>query len=415
MNIFENNYKKEIKKRVDCQVLAESLGVRKKSKNVFFCFNHNAHNNGDKTPSLTIKTKYYKCYACCVHGDCFQLVMDVLSLEYIESVRYLMEYTGLTNDNYIFPYKPVVFSHINSIKKSNYISTCKSEQITENTVTLTPILKEVFRKIQKIIETPDYKDFEKNFGKITEFQRYLDSRGIEQTTAINEGVSEWTSLQCKNLEKYLSSLSMDIKQKTGFYSEEGKLWFPLFKKIQFDEKFNGCCIPQYIPDFDFPVSYRWRYYYPNLVGKKSWSMYGHWSIIPFGLRTLQQAKGLFIVEGEIDYLSVVQSLDTFLSINDGLPNFLYETYVVGLPTIREKRFIKNLNINQLEHVYFMLHIDRNEPEKVEQVFLDFTKDLVNQIKISKNNIHIVYVPGENDLNDRLKTGELIENIEELVV
>ena len=52
------------------------LGPEKGGK--FKCYRAEAHTNGDATPSLTMSDRgYYKCHACGVKGDLFQMYMDV--------------------------------------------------------------------------------------------------------------------------------------------------------------------------------------------------------------------------------------------------------------------------------------------------------------------------------------------------
>src|SRR5262249_50632129 len=79
----------EIKDRIDLTDLAEELGVRRRYGS-WLCPFHE-----DSNPSLCIKRRGYRCYACGAQGDALKLVMGLRGLTFRESLDYLADRTGI--------------------------------------------------------------------------------------------------------------------------------------------------------------------------------------------------------------------------------------------------------------------------------------------------------------------------------
>src|SRR5262245_29526991 len=84
-----DDIKQEIRERVHLPAVAEQLGVERRWSG-WRCPFHE-----DSNPSLSIRAKSFKCFACGAQGDAIGFVRELLSLGFRDPLAYLAEPLGI--------------------------------------------------------------------------------------------------------------------------------------------------------------------------------------------------------------------------------------------------------------------------------------------------------------------------------
>lgn len=85
-------------KAIDCQRIADKLGLKKSGKN-YHCFNHHAHKHKDQNPSLSISDKFFHCFGCGIAGDQIELVKNVLNIDFKSTCQWFTDQFNIANIN----------------------------------------------------------------------------------------------------------------------------------------------------------------------------------------------------------------------------------------------------------------------------------------------------------------------------
>lgn len=102
------SYQLERLKAIPIREVARAVGLEVRSETANArCFNHTAHPNGDRNPSLGLnnKTNLFKCFSCNIHGDAIELVGQTQGLDFKESCEWLATQFGIgksTNNSSIY-------------------------------------------------------------------------------------------------------------------------------------------------------------------------------------------------------------------------------------------------------------------------------------------------------------------------
>ena len=76
-----------IKALVDAREIARRYGIKLGTNGQVRCFNHRAHSNGDRNPSMRIYADGYHCFGCGASGDVISLVQELEQCTFKEALQ----------------------------------------------------------------------------------------------------------------------------------------------------------------------------------------------------------------------------------------------------------------------------------------------------------------------------------------
>jgi len=279
-----NNDLALIKSKVSLPDLAKLLGVRVLvNRRLAHCFNPKEHRNGDANPSLQLHEDGFKCHGCGITGDAFDLVKHIEGGNFEDAKKRLSALAGVDLAS-ASAYKP---------KSRRAVSPA----LPPTAVTWPKERLALHQEIWRLV---------KNIGLTEEAKAWLTSRGINHAIAHEIGCRDLASVVA-DLAVLMKIVPESVRDVTGFFSTSGDLWFPLIRQLSGSQS-TGLCFPSFIPNYDFPISWRWRLYKP-FSGLKVLAQPGCGvPIMPLGLDRVSVFSGpVVICEGEPDFLSILEA------------------------------------------------------------------------------------------------------------
>jgi len=368
-------------KTINFHNLALAMGARHKQGSTYHCFVPGNHKDGDRGASMTISPGQtgdlrFVCGGCGIAGDEIKMVMIGKSLNFIEARKWLENWSGVELST-----KRKIRSRKRNIEKP----------------LITPLRAQIMQDLWEVV-----RDSRKYSESVEE---WVHSRALNYSSIVNHGGID--SIEFLRVAyKFLKGLDNAERQQTGLWSTGFKLFYPFLKKSP------GVMIPQYHPEFNFPISWRWRSI-KNGTGKKSLSTYGTLGSLPLGLRSecdyfvnVEKAETILICEGEPDYYSLLSILhDLGLTETVGIMGI-----VGGYWRDWWTPLMKNAS-----KIVLLTHIDQGKEAKSEKLTMKIFESIkeINGVTASKN-LYQYPVHGHRDLNDLLQDGVLIEVIEEIL-
>ena len=245
------------------------------------CFRSQAHSHGDKTPSVQLHRDGFCCHACGTKGDAIALVQLSQQCSFRQALVWLQEHYNVAVD-------PVALAAPAPWTWPDY------------TDEVLGFLQEIWFTVQPVAYTP---------ATIA----WLRSRRVDPALAWALGCRDWSPV----LPEILSLIRANRDLATAAHLiADGQLWFPLRDPTP---RMAGLCIPAFVPDWHFPITYRWRFAHPLTWGNKTLKTAAQPGApaLPLGLHVTSRAldvmpvlgaRILIIAEGEPDWLSIHDAL-----------------------------------------------------------------------------------------------------------
>lgn len=363
-----------LKLKIDCIALAEKLGIKgRRGRGLqVSCWNKAGHANGDRHPSMTIYPDGFKCNGCGIHGDCIELYQQLKGVDFKEAVAALAQMAGVTLDSTPSAY-PTKQSEDN-----------RAPRVSEPRASF-------YRSLWGILEGHPLD----TAASIT----WLHSRNIRPQVAYDLGCRDWSTARA-DIGDLVAKYTIGQLQDFGL----GWRWRSL---LEGNRRFDGLAIPVWVQPHPFPVAYRWRYYAPGEVTDeaKVLGMLGQCQA-PLGVRApattynyifgadepqdqrfvdLANAKVVFIVEGEPDWLSLSQEAPKGAVVLGLTPSWRSEW----------KAWVPN---------GALVHIVLHDTQNAELLALKIAQNL------GPSRCKAALVPESEDLNDVLKASNSLAEV-----
>lgn len=271
----------EIRAKVDVQRLYAELfpSLTGKHAKMAHCFRTDAHNSGDRSPSVQLHRNGFHCHGCGERFDAIGLVMAATRCGFKQAVDYLAGRFNLT-----------------AVQPAARAIAPWSWPMPD--VECEAILQEVWSMTRNLEPTP-------------EAIRWLTSRGI--------GVDVAWALGCRDWSPVLPELRAMLEQNAAWATKanlvaNGELWWPMR-----GDHLPGLCVPSFVPGIVSPFGYRWRFFQPvEMHGKRlKCAAQSNAQPVPLGVRvtgtdglasSIYGSSILVIAEGEPDWLSIHDAL-----------------------------------------------------------------------------------------------------------
>lgn len=301
--------------------LAKRLGLHFKGTSLR-CPNAAAHGHGDKRPSASIGSEFWKCHVCDAGGSALDLVMVSQDLDFKDALEWLaldlnVDPIGNTappgrRPQAVAP-RPVV------PPPPAVVPPAPDGDAAE-------LAREVWRLVAPLELTP-------------EAVSYLRGRHIEPWAVHATGARDWFPVR-HELARVLRGFPEDVKVAAGFYTADKPAaeagWSALVRLVRGGDR--GLFVPVMMPGADFPVAYRWRTM-SREARVKAMSMPGrrpsaYGLALPDALTSpLRAAAGhelVVIIEGEPDWWTLAGALGphagcvTLTAKSSGWPEWITE-------------------------------------------------------------------------------------------
>lgn len=290
----------EIKRRVDVRALAGELGLKvARGGRAARCPNVDAHKGGDRHPSMQLFDDGFICHAagCGVRGDCFDLVRLVRGGDFSAARDWLAPAgSSPRRGGTARPPRP---RRRGPAEQARISAEAWSARV------------ELHAQVWRLLPHDRLPDAASSWLR--------DERGIDPAVAFDAGCRDWEPA-VDQICAYLDSQSRSSLRSSGFVGSEGNPWWPLAALARGDRRLRGLGIPIWLPEYPFPIGWRWRLF--RAVGgikalAQSAPAYS-WVAPPLGLRGWERAgrpdalstpekRVLIVAEGEPDWLTLTQA------------------------------------------------------------------------------------------------------------
>ena len=299
----------EIKARVNVPRLYRHLGGRVRTGDkVAHCFNTDAHRHGDKNASLQLHEDGFKCHACGVSGDCFELIKLWRGVDFKDALEECATFVGVSIHSPRNRRRRRRRRHSQPITKKRTSEPSPSQQPTS----VKQLHQQVFESI----------DSQQPWG--TAMETWCERRGINISVAWAIGMRPAVSSAIK---KGLRGYTVKELKAAGWANDQGRIWTPFRRLLTGDQRYQGVLIPGWAaasPERPCPESvpapngWRWRLLDPITMKNghqlKTFAMPGQ-PVHPLGIHVtdtwLDDARSnalVIIAEGEPDWLSLYDAM-----------------------------------------------------------------------------------------------------------
>jgi hypothetical protein len=84
-------------KDVSCLFIAQAFGLKQSRNGNFHCFRPEAHNSGDRHPSLSITNNGFHCFGCGIEGNNVELVKMLLNIDTVQAIKKIEEIANINH------------------------------------------------------------------------------------------------------------------------------------------------------------------------------------------------------------------------------------------------------------------------------------------------------------------------------
>lgn len=327
--MIDPHHVEQLKHALSCHDVATHYNVRiRRAQGTQWqahCFNHQAHAHGDRNPSLSLGPTHFQCFAaqCDIHGDVFDLIAQLEGLDpthdFPALIQIASELSGLWPpqgpSSRVMRPRPVRLTPQDKGPFDGFFPSPGYAPLDLDTLTRR---QDVMRQVWEIVARAPLSP---------ESECWLEGRGIRPEVAWERGGRDWAR-SSKALSSYLHTLGAPDLVAAGFAheKEEGvlKMWAGL-EAIEPDSWARGLCLPVHHPRWpQAPLAWRLRLHtsWERADGKALKALAQHagepalpslpLGLVPrdSGLRSQGEAPIVILCEGEPDWLSVADVVDT---------------------------------------------------------------------------------------------------------
>lgn len=297
-----------IKARTDCRTVADEYGVDIKNRQGDWwrarCWHSDRHNNGDRTPSMTVGAGGFKCHGCGASGSVLDMVMSFEGLDLQEAAAILAEQYGIEDTPGRRPRR--------ARRPRARVATPQTPQTKPASVqAVDPIRADLWGRIWAALVFSDQPDGPK---------RWAAERGISWQAVTLASVRDATHAAGEIIE-ILREYTRAEHLAAGTMRADGKPWHPLrvVAEIAAGDRAHadGAFIPIWSPTYGaLPVGFRYRLYEPWGNGAKTLAQFSGAPVLPLGLDRLDMMAKLgtpytvILCEGETDWLAAQDAMRT---------------------------------------------------------------------------------------------------------